>query len=90
MSQTFHCDVCGVERTRDEGSGDWFTLGINEYGPVERRSRRLHIYAWPLGCQSKEDETVQHSCSVTHMLELTKRWAAAAELGTETATPEEK
>ncbi len=75
MGQTFHCDVCGVERTESEGAGAWFTIGINDFGPPERRNRKLDVYAWPLGCRSQQDEIVQHACSVTHMLELTKKWA---------------
>jgi hypothetical protein len=73
--QQFKCDVCGVERTDKAGSGDWFTLGINDYGPPAKRNRKLHVYAWPLGCHSQQDDAVQHACSVTHMLELAKNWA---------------
>lgn len=74
--QEFHCDICGVERSRDEGAGLWFTLGLNSYGPPEKRRHKLHVYGWPLGCNSKEDGIVQHACSVSHMLELVSRWAS--------------
>ncbi len=74
--QTFACDICGVECTETQRSGDWFTLGINDYGPPEKRNRKLHVYAWPLGCRSQQDDIVQHACSVTHMLKLVKRWAS--------------
>lgn len=77
MSQEFKCDICGVGRTQGEGAGQWFTLGINDYGdPGKYRKKKLHIYGWPLGSRSQQDEIVKHACSVTHMLELTKLWSA--------------
>ena len=72
--QYFRCNVCSVERTESEGSGDWFTVGINDYGPPEKRHRKLHIYGWPLGCRSQQDDIVQHACSLTHLLELVTDW----------------
>jgi hypothetical protein len=73
--QEFSCDVCRVKRTEDEGAGQWYTVGINDYGPFEKRSRKLHIYAWPLGCRSQQDEIVQHACSLTDLVILVTRWA---------------
>ena len=77
MSQSFKCDVCGVMRTEIEGSGDWFTLGINDYGePNKYQKKKLHVYGWPLGSRSQQDAEVKHACSVTHTLELVKLWAS--------------
>lgn len=75
MSQQFTCDICGVTRTESEGAGDWFTVGINDYGPPSKRSRKLHIYAWPLGCKSQQDDGVKHACSVSHLVSVVKSWA---------------
>jgi hypothetical protein len=72
--QSFNCDICGVGRTEAEGSGQWFTVGINDYGPVEKRNRKLHVYGWPLGCRSQQDDIVKHACSLTHLLELVTNW----------------
>lgn len=79
MSHQFICDVCGVVRTEIEGAGDWFSVGINDYGPPIKRSRKLHIYAWPLGCRSQQDDMLKHSCSKSHLLEIVKAWASPEE-----------
>jgi hypothetical protein len=76
MSQQFYCDVCGVVRTAEEGSGQWFTVGINDYGDGGRyRKKKLNVYGWPLGCKSQQDAEVKHACSKSHMLAVVKKWA---------------
>lgn len=78
MAQNFECDICGVGRTESDGAGQWFTLGINDYGR-QKQHRKLHIYGWPLGCRSQQDDIVQHGCSISHLLELVTKWAERAE-----------
>jgi hypothetical protein len=71
--KSFACDICGVTRTEAEGAGDWFSVGVNEYGT--KPHRLLKIYAWPLGNNSREDDSVHHLCDVTHLLKFVKKWA---------------
>jgi hypothetical protein len=73
----FACNICKVTRTDSEGSGEWYTLGINDYGGGKYRQKKLHVYGWPLGSRSQQDELVQHACSVTHLIELVKQWTKA-------------
>ena len=76
MSQQFTCDICGVTRTVEEGAGQWFTIGINDYGDPDRYQKKtITIYGWPLGCRSREDGKVLHACSISHMMDVVKKWA---------------
>jgi hypothetical protein len=71
----FRCDICGATRTEIVGEGDWFTIGINDYGLPTKRSRVLHVYAWPLGCDSRQDDLIRHSCSLAHLLDIVTQWS---------------
>jgi hypothetical protein len=80
MSQLFACEICSVTRTVEEGAGQWFTVGINDYGVGHNHRKHANVYWWPLGCRSFTDGEVKHACSVTHMLAVVKKWARAAEV----------
>jgi hypothetical protein len=75
MSVQFACEICGVTRTVEEGAGQWFTIGINDFGPSRDRRKHVNVYWWPLGCRSLTEREVKHACSITHMLTVVEKWA---------------
>jgi hypothetical protein len=74
MAFSFSCDICGVQRTRDEGAGQWFTLA------VELGGRAIRVFRWPTGSSLKEvHDSLHHLCSRTHLQEFIHKWATTEE-----------
>lgn len=71
MATVFRCDICGALRDRDEGEGDWFSVGVNR----TEKTRSLNVYAWPLGCKSQSDDSVHHFCGAAHLGKFVIKWA---------------